>query len=181
MFPRKPFHLVSSHPLGSSVSVPCRVGGGPLRPATEHHRCGHSCHCCRFLRGQQVGGTTLSFSSSFQRGFRLLTPECFAVFTYRCQKGACIALDGGTYRCDCQDGYSGALCNLQVAPTAVVGGSVCGGGGSGGGTLQCLHGRCEQTKDGGERCVCKLGFSGESCSIGEEGGASASVANQSFL
>lgn len=47
-----------SCPAGSSVSVPRWVGGGALRPATEHHSCGHSCHGCWFLRGPQVGGTT---------------------------------------------------------------------------------------------------------------------------
>lgn len=81
-----------------------------------------------------------------------------------------MALGGGTYRCDCQDGYGGALCNLRVAPTTTVGSSVCGGGGSGSGAFQCLHGRCEQMEAGGGRCVCEPGFSGESCSIGEEGG-----------
>lgn len=81
-----------------------------------------------------------------------------------------MALDAGTYRCDCQDGYGGALCNLRVAPTTAVGGSVCGGGGSGSGAFQCLHGRCEQMEDGGGHCICEPGFSGESCSIGEEGG-----------
>lgn len=105
--------------------------------------------------------------------------ECLVVSICRCQKGVCIALDGGTYRCDCQDGYSGALCNLQVAPTTAVGGSVCGGGSSGSGALRCLHGRCEWTEDGGERCVCESGFSGESCSIGERGGTSTGTANQS--
>lgn len=113
------------------------------------------------------------FSVTFQAADLTRGTECLVVSTCRCQKGVCIALDGGTYRCDCQDGYSGALCNLQVAPTMTVGGSVCGGGGSGSGALQCLHGRCERTEDGGGRCVCEPGFSGESCSIGEEGGTSA--------
>lgn len=92
-----------------------------------------------------------------------------------------MALAGGSYRCDCQEGYSGALCNLRVAPTTTavtaVGGSACGGGGSG--ALQCLHGRCEQVKDGDWRCVCEPGFTGESCNIGEEGGTPLGSANQS--
>lgn len=77
----------------------------------------------------------------------------------RCLKGACVALDARTYRCDCEDQYSGALCNLKAESAAV---SACRG-------VKCLRGQCEQTEDGG-RCVCEPGFTGESCDIGEHGG-----------
>lgn len=74
----------------------------------------------------------------------------------RCVKGVCVALDAQTYRCDCEDGYRGALCNLQGEPAGLCRG------------LQCLHGQCEETEDG-EQCVCEQGYTGESCDIGEEG------------
>uniref|UniRef100_A0A8P4KD03 Slit homolog 1 protein n=1 Tax=Dicentrarchus labrax TaxID=13489 RepID=A0A8P4KD03_DICLA len=58
----------------------------------------------------------------------------------------------GTYRCDCEKGYRGALCNLQGEPAGLCQG------------LQCLHGHCEETEDG-EHCVCEQGYTGESCDI----------------
>ncbi|KAM6942391.1 LOW QUALITY PROTEIN: slit homolog 1b [Lycodopsis pacificus] len=70
----------------------------------------------------------------------------------KCAKGACVALDAQTYRCDCEEGYRGALCNLQGEPAGSCRG------------VRCLHGQCQQTEDG-ERCVCEQGFTGESCDI----------------
>lgn len=67
-----------------------------------------------------------------------------------------MALDARTYRCDCAEGYRGALCNLQEEPAGLCQG------------LQCLHGQCQETEDG-EHCVCEQGYTGESCDIGEEG------------
>uniref|UniRef100_A0A665UIY0 Slit homolog 1b (Drosophila) n=1 Tax=Echeneis naucrates TaxID=173247 RepID=A0A665UIY0_ECHNA len=55
-----------------------------------------------------------------------------------------------TYRCDCEVGYHGTLCNLQGEPAASCRG------------LKCLQGRCQETEDG-ERCVCQQGYTGESC------------------
>lgn len=71
-----------------------------------------------------------------------------------------MALDAQTYRCDCEERYRGALCNLLEEEEPAAGS--CRGG------LRCLHGRCEETEDG-ERCVCEQGYTGESCDIGEEG------------
>lgn len=70
--------------------------------------------------------------------------------------GACVALDAQTYRCECAEGYRGALCNLQGEPAAACQG------------LQCLHGQCEQTEEG-ESCVCERGYTGAGCDIGERG------------
>ncbi|XP_035516328.1 slit homolog 1 protein-like [Morone saxatilis] len=70
----------------------------------------------------------------------------------KCVKGVCMALDAQTYRCDCEEGYRGALCNLQGEPAGLCQG------------LQCLHGQCEETEDG-EHCVCEQGYTGESCDI----------------
>ncbi|KAM7394699.1 hypothetical protein PAMP_021485 [Pampus punctatissimus] len=70
----------------------------------------------------------------------------------KCVKGVCVALDAQTYRCDCKDGYRGALCNLQGEPAGLCRG------------LQCLHGQCQETEDG-EHCVCEQGYTGESCDI----------------
>lgn len=81
----------------------------------------------------------------------------FTVFAlFRCVKGACVALDMQTYRCDCEEGYRGALCNLKGEPSVSCQ------------DLQCLHGQCQVTEEG-ERCICEQGYSGESCDIGEEG------------
>lgn len=63
-------------------------------------------------------------------------------------------LDEQTYRCECDEGYRGALCSLRVEPA-----DLCRG-------LQCLHGRCEQTEDG-QRCTCEQGYTGQSCDVGE--------------
>lgn len=65
-----------------------------------------------------------------------------------------MVLDPQTYRCDCEEGFHGALCNLQKQPAGSCRG------------LRCLHGRCQKTKDG-EGCVCDPGYSGESCDTGE--------------
>uniref|UniRef100_A0A669D907 Slit homolog 1b (Drosophila) n=1 Tax=Oreochromis niloticus TaxID=8128 RepID=A0A669D907_ORENI len=70
----------------------------------------------------------------------------------QCVKGVCVVLDAETYRCDCEEGYYGALCNLQKEPA----GSCWG--------LKCLHGQCQKTEDG-ERCICEQGYTGESCDI----------------
>lgn len=78
-------------------------------------------------------------------------------FESRCVKGVCVALDAQTYRCDCEEGYHGSLCNLQGEPEASCQ------------SPQCLHGRCEVTDDG-ERCVCEQGYTGEGCDIGEDTG-----------
>uniref|UniRef100_A0A8D3DSH0 Slit homolog 1b (Drosophila) n=1 Tax=Scophthalmus maximus TaxID=52904 RepID=A0A8D3DSH0_SCOMX len=69
-----------------------------------------------------------------------------------CVNGACVALDAQTYRCECAEGYRGALCNLQGEPAAACQG------------LQCLHGQCEQTEEG-ESCVCERGYTGAGCDI----------------
>ncbi|XP_060905245.1 slit homolog 1b [Labrus mixtus] len=70
----------------------------------------------------------------------------------KCVNGVCVVLDTQSYRCDCEEGYGGSLCNLKEEPP-----SLCRG-------LQCLHGQCEQTEQG-EQCVCVQGFTGESCDI----------------
>lgn len=82
-----------------------------------------------------------------------------APFRPRCVKGVCAALDAQTYRCDCEEGYGGALCHLRVEPAGWCQG------------LRCVHGQCEQTEDGG-RCVCQQGYTGERCDTGEEGSES---------
>uniref|UniRef100_A0A7N8XBP3 Slit homolog 1b (Drosophila) n=1 Tax=Mastacembelus armatus TaxID=205130 RepID=A0A7N8XBP3_9TELE len=69
----------------------------------------------------------------------------------RCVKGVCVALDAQTYRCDCEKGYRGALCNLQGEPGSCQG-------------LLCLHGHCLETEEG-EHCVCEPGYTGQSCDI----------------
>ncbi|XP_023255154.1 slit homolog 1 protein-like [Seriola lalandi dorsalis] len=70
----------------------------------------------------------------------------------KCVNGVCVVLDAQTYRCDCEAGYRGALCNLQGEPAGSCQG------------LQCLHGQCQETEEG-ERCVCEQGYTGESCDI----------------
>uniref|UniRef100_A0A3Q3KTB1 Slit homolog 1b (Drosophila) n=1 Tax=Mastacembelus armatus TaxID=205130 RepID=A0A3Q3KTB1_9TELE len=69
----------------------------------------------------------------------------------KCVKGVCVALDAQTYRCDCEKGYRGALCNLQGEPGSCQG-------------LLCLHGHCLETEEG-EHCVCEPGYTGQSCDI----------------
>nr|XP_054607861.1 slit homolog 1b [Nothobranchius furzeri] len=70
----------------------------------------------------------------------------------KCVRGVCVMVDAQTYRCNCERGYQGTLCNLQEDP-----GVSCQG-------LTCLHGRCEKTEDG-DRCVCEQGYTGDSCDI----------------
>ncbi|TMS23078.1 Slit-like protein 1 protein [Larimichthys crocea] len=70
----------------------------------------------------------------------------------KCVKGVCVTLDAQTYRCDCEEGFRGALCNLQGEPAGLCQ------------SLQCLHGQCEETDDG-EHCICEQGYTGESCDI----------------
>uniref|UniRef100_A0A3B4YZ18 Slit guidance ligand 1 n=1 Tax=Seriola lalandi dorsalis TaxID=1841481 RepID=A0A3B4YZ18_SERLL len=79
-------------------------------------------------------------------------PNAAQVGDTRCVNGVCVVLDAQTYRCDCEAGYRGALCNLQGEPAGSCQG------------LQCLHGQCQETEEG-ERCVCEQGYTGESCDI----------------
>uniref|UniRef100_A0A7N8XF14 Slit homolog 1b (Drosophila) n=1 Tax=Mastacembelus armatus TaxID=205130 RepID=A0A7N8XF14_9TELE len=86
----------------------------------------------------------------------VLVPSVSAVLSNvlmnsRCVKGVCVALDAQTYRCDCEKGYRGALCNLQGEPGSCQG-------------LLCLHGHCLETEEG-EHCVCEPGYTGQSCDI----------------
>ncbi|XP_015225833.1 PREDICTED: slit homolog 1 protein-like [Cyprinodon variegatus] len=73
----------------------------------------------------------------------------------KCVKGECMVLDAQTYRCECEKGYRGALCNLQEEPAGSCQ------------RLQCLHGQCQKTGDE-ERCICDQGYSGESCNTSDE-------------
>ncbi|XP_037545817.1 slit homolog 1 protein [Nematolebias whitei] len=70
----------------------------------------------------------------------------------KCAKGVCVVLDTQTYRCGCEKGYGGALCNIHEASTGSCRG------------LPCLHGQCQKTEDG-ESCICEQGYTGESCDI----------------
>ena len=73
----------------------------------------------------------------------------------RCVHGKCVPLDALSYSCQCQDGYSGALCNQAGAPADPWGG------------LRCLHGHCQASATKGAHCVCDPGFSGELCEQGQ--------------
>uniref|UniRef100_A0A3B3DE14 Uncharacterized protein n=1 Tax=Oryzias melastigma TaxID=30732 RepID=A0A3B3DE14_ORYME len=64
-----------------------------------------------------------------------------------CVHGTCVVLDAQTYRCQCEKGYAGALCNSAAGSCR---------------SRPCLHGSCAQTEEG-ESCVCERGFTGESC------------------
>ncbi|XP_028829067.1 slit homolog 1b isoform X2 [Denticeps clupeoides] len=69
----------------------------------------------------------------------------------KCVHGSCVALDVQTYRCECMDGYRGALCNQQEEPP-----NPCS-------SLPCQHGRCEVSASGEAHCVCESGYSGVLC------------------
>ncbi|KAG7235919.1 hypothetical protein INR49_001885 [Caranx melampygus] len=73
----------------------------------------------------------------------------------KCVNGICVVLDAQTYRCDCEVGYHGALCNLQGEPAAAAV--------DGCQSLRCVHGQCQETEGGGERCVCEPGYTGDTC------------------
>ncbi|KAM4611248.1 slit homolog 1b [Polymixia lowei] len=73
----------------------------------------------------------------------------------KCVKGVCVALDVQTYRCECEQGFRGALCSQQGEPAVAAG--TCQG-------LQCQHGQCQETEEGAH-CVCDPGFTGKNCDI----------------
>ncbi|XP_029988318.1 slit homolog 1b isoform X2 [Sphaeramia orbicularis] len=111
---------------------------------------GPQCHCHPGWTGQHcdepiTGGLT---------GADVVTmaTEANPCENSKCVKGACVMLDSQMYRCDCEDGYHGVLCNLKGEPA-----SLCQG-------LPCVHGQCEETVDG-ESCTCQQGFTGQSCDI----------------
>ncbi|XP_041819743.1 slit homolog 1b [Chelmon rostratus] len=111
---------------------------------------GPHCHCQAGWSGQHcdqpiTGGLTSADVVTMATGVNPCEGS-------KCVKGACVALDVHTYRCDCEEGYLGALCNLQGEPAGSCH------------ALQCWHGHCEETEDG-ERCVCEQGYTGESCDI----------------
>uniref|UniRef100_A0A8C9ZK40 Slit homolog 1b (Drosophila) n=1 Tax=Sander lucioperca TaxID=283035 RepID=A0A8C9ZK40_SANLU len=98
-------------------------------------------HCDQPVTGSLIGADVVTTATSVN--------PCEGS---KCVKGECVALDARTYRCDCAEGYRGALCNLQEEPAGLCQG------------LQCLHGQCQETEDG-EHCVCEQGYTGESCDI----------------
>ncbi|XP_035770374.1 slit homolog 1b [Neolamprologus brichardi] len=111
---------------------------------------GPQCHCQQGWTGQHcdqpvTGGLTRVDVVTLAAGANPCEGS-------KCAKGVCVVLDAETYRCDCEEGYYGALCNLQKEPTGSCRG------------LKCLHGQCETTEDG-ERCICEQGYTGESCDI----------------
>ncbi|XP_030282688.1 slit homolog 1b [Sparus aurata] len=111
---------------------------------------GPQCHCQPGWTGQHcdqpiTGGLTGADVVTTATGVNVCEGS-------KCAKGVCVALDAQTYRCDCEEGYHGALCNLQGEPEGSCQ------------SPQCLHGRCEVTDDG-ERCVCEQGYTGEGCDI----------------
>ncbi|XP_047189663.1 slit homolog 1 protein-like isoform X3 [Scophthalmus maximus] len=111
---------------------------------------GPQCHC-------QLGWTGQHCDQPIAGGLSAVDAVTTATGVSPCQgskcvNGACVALDAQTYRCECAEGYRGALCNLQGEPAAACQG------------LQCLHGQCEQTEEG-ESCVCERGYTGAGCDI----------------
>lgn len=70
----------------------------------------------------------------------------------KCVRGRCVVLDSQMYRCECEPGFHGVLCNLKGEAARLCQG------------LPCVHGQCEETGNG-ESCTCKPGFTGQSCDI----------------
>lgn len=64
-------------------------------------------------------------------------------------------MDSQSYRCECQEGFHGALCNQQEELF-----NPCR-------KLQCKHGRCQISDTGDAYCHCEAGYSGESCDRGK--------------
>lgn len=91
----------------------------------------------------------------FGLGFGLSCPHSAFSVPSRCVHGKCVPLDALSYSCQCQDGYSGALCNQAGAAT-----EPCRG-------LQCQHGHCQASATKGAHCVCDPGFSGKLCEQGQ--------------
>lgn len=72
----------------------------------------------------------------------------------RCVHGRCIPLDSQSYRCECEEGYRGALCNQEgelFNPCR---------------RLSCKHGRCQISDTGDAFCHCESGYTGELCDAG---------------
>uniref|UniRef100_A0A8B9JDG9 Slit homolog 1a (Drosophila) n=1 Tax=Astyanax mexicanus TaxID=7994 RepID=A0A8B9JDG9_ASTMX len=77
-------------------------------------------------------------------------------FPRLCVHGKCVPLDTQTYRCECQEGYRGALCNQQgelFNPCR---------------RLQCKHGRCQVSDTGDAYCHCESGYTGDLCDAESE-------------
>lgn len=76
------------------------------------------------------------------------------LFLIRCVHGRCIPLDSQSYRCECDEGYRGALCNQEgelFNPCR---------------RLSCKHGRCQISDTGDAFCHCESGYTGELCDAG---------------
>lgn len=76
------------------------------------------------------------------------------LFLIRCVHGRCIALDSQSYRCECEEGYRGALCNQEgelFNPCR---------------RLACKHGRCQISDTGDAFCHCESGYTGQLCDAG---------------
>lgn len=80
------------------------------------------------------------------------------VSVLRCVHGRCIPLDSQSYRCECEEGYRGALCNQEgelFNPCR---------------RLSCKHGRCQISDTGDAFCNCESGYTGELCDAGGSAG-----------
>lgn len=65
-------------------------------------------------------------------------------------------MDMQSYRCECQEGFHGALCNQQEELF-----NPCR-------RLQCKHGHCQISDTGDAYCHCEVGYSGELCDKGKK-------------
>lgn len=83
-------------------------------------------------------------------------PLILSFALHRCVHGRCIPMDMQSYRCECQEGFHGALCNQQEELF-----NPCR-------RLQCKHGHCQISDTGDAYCHCEVGYSGELCDKGKK-------------
>ncbi|KAM6972404.1 slit homolog 1 protein-like [Aplochiton taeniatus] len=114
---------------------------------------GPLCHCHSGWGGQHCDQPITGGPSAPGAGDVTTATEANPCEGNKCANGVCVAMDTQAYRCDCEEGYRGALCNQLGEPR---GQRVCQG-------LACQHGRCQATEGGASRCVCDEGYTGESC------------------
>ncbi|XP_053602020.1 protein crumbs [Plodia interpunctella] len=66
-----------------------------------------------------------------------------------CRSGGCLALDAGLFRCQCDPGYSGRLCDMDVDECTRT-------------PKICNNGVCVNSP-GSYQCYCRPGYTGDSC------------------
>ncbi|XP_026881111.2 slit homolog 2 protein isoform X3 [Electrophorus electricus] len=125
--------------------VPVQVGVAPLRQGSGSGRNGSGFHGC--IRNLYINAQLQDLALfQLQEG---VVPGCQACQRSACAHGQCRTTGHASFNCECEPGWTGQLCDLQVNDP-------CQGN-------KCVHGTCVPVNSYSYSCRCGLGYTGVLC------------------